>query len=208
MRKVFIVGGGYGYAKMFLSNCWEIADNADEADLIQFTGGEDVTPYIYWEQKHPYTFNNEERDEEEGAVYENAIMNNIPMAGICRGGQFLNVMNGGKMFQHVTNHTRDHFATYCVDGREILVTSTHHQMMRPAPHGQVFLVAQQEGTKEWFPKGAEKPFKAPVGAFLDTEGVYYPDTNSLCFQPHPEFYKEGPLVDLYFEVINKFIFKE
>lgn len=205
MRKVYIVQPSYDYSEMFRSHGWEVTNQIVDADLIQFTGGEDVSPKLYGEAPHPLTRWNARRDEKEKQYYEYGITNNIPMAGICRGGQFLNVMNGGKMYQHVTNHAGRHLATYSEDGRNVLVTSTHHQMMRPTDKGIIFLRANLGGYKLHMQDGEEM---VSTDDEVDVEGVFYSDTLSLCFQPHPEFQGEDKLSDFYFEVINKFIFKE
>ena len=130
------------------------------------------------------------------------------------------------MYQHVSKHTGSHKALYAVDGREVYVTSTHHQMMRPGPSGEVFLTAQMGGMKEFMPHPLD-PSNKPIinaideddveGVFYpisrsicieedDVEGVFYPISRSICFQPHPEFRGHEELSTFYFEVINKFLF--
>jgi len=66
---------------------------------VVFTGGADVSPFMYGEKKLSVTCNDEHRDEQEKLFFERYTK--VPKVGICRGGQFLNVMNGGKMWQHV-----------------------------------------------------------------------------------------------------------
>ncbi len=48
------------------------------------------------------------------------------------------------------------------------------------------------------------------GYVLDVEAVYYESTNSLCFQPHPEF--SGPLYEdcrkVFFSFIENYLFDE
>ena len=124
------------------------------------------------------------------------------MAGICRGAQFLNVMNGGKMWQHVTGHavSKGHIATDLVSGEEVLVTSTHHQMMIPSAHGKVLAVANVAGHKYSYDKGEEG------GVTPDIEVVFYEDTKSLCFQPHPEYVGlDHPCQRLYFDYLEQFL---
>jgi gamma-glutamyl-gamma-aminobutyrate hydrolase PuuD len=105
------------------------------------------------------------------------------MAGICRGGQFLNVMNGGKMWQHVNNHAMAgvHPAENIKTGEVIDVTSTHHQMMRPSEQGVILLTASLSTRKE---TATERVLGKKES---DIESVFYPKTNNLCFQPHPEY---------------------
>lgn len=207
MPKVLIVGGGYDYAAMFDSMGWIIVNKFEEAHLIQFTGGQDVSPFLYGEERHPTTGNSPERDLKEAGSYAWAVRTGKKMAGICRGGQFLNVMNGGKMYQDVNNHAIG--GTHpCYDrftGETHDVTSTHHQMMIPAAHGEVIAHANLATRKESF-----QPYKDKyiiVNGILgeDTEVVYYDRTKSLCFQPHPEFHRADSTRKYYFELLERYL---
>ena len=105
------------------------------------------------------------------------------MAGICRGAQFLNVMNGGKMWQHTVGHAIRgvHEAIDQMSGEEVMVTSTHHQMMIPTNDAIVLMTADCAVFKQGFEVqelGGIKP---------DIEAVFYPETRCLCYQPHPEY---------------------
>lgn len=203
MPKVYIVGGnGNGYGRMFQSAGWVLGSSILDADLVQFTGGEDVTPALYGEAKHQYTGNSFERDLYEAGYFAIAQRMNIPMAGICRGGQFLNVMSGGKMYQHVSAHAtgRDHQLTDLETGRSIEVSSTHHQMMRIGADGVLLAEANLGGFKEFVEDGQVQ--RAGVG--VDTEVVYYASTKALCFQGHPEFFgPEHECFQYYFELIER-----
>lgn len=130
---VFIVASSPEYVAMFKNEGWNIAPSIEEADLVQFTGGSDVFPRLYGEPPHRTTSYNEGRDEKEKQIYELAQELGIPCAGICRGGQFLNVMNHGRMFQDVDNHTRQHKArvlgmTDPIDEVEINATTILHSI--------------------------------------------------------------------------------
>ena len=101
--KVHIVGGDLAIQKMYVARGYTFVDSADKADIIQFTGGEDVDPSIYGHPKHPRTYSNLKRDIREQEVWKKARKEQIKV-GICRGAQFLCVMNGGKLWQDVSNH--------------------------------------------------------------------------------------------------------
>lgn len=192
--KVFIVGGGPQYARMFIERGWEVlneqAHQVLEADLIQFTGGEDVTPEIYGE-KNTSSYNSLPRDLHEAGFFAIAKRMGKPMAGICRGGQFLNVMCGGSMIQHVEGHaihgTHEIYDQYTES--VIQVTSTHHQMMIPAQECE--LIAFANIVNKHFNNDAN-----------DAEVVNYPDQKCLCFQPHPEHNGYKECRDYYFELLN------
>ena len=186
-KKVCIIGGNASYIRMFKDAGFEIAGaGVLDADLICFTGGEDVSPELYGDKAHPLTGNNPYRDEAEKAVYDQCRTLGIPMVGICRGGQFLNVMNGGRMYQHVLRHTQDHVLIDSRTGETIWVTSTHHQMIMPTEAGIIIATANQQGVREWF---EGEVFKRDISD-QDIEVVWYDATKTLCFQPHPEFSSE------------------
>lgn len=199
--KVYIVGGGREYEEMFMDRGWCVVENIEKADLIQFTGGEDVHPSLYNEQSHPSTYSRKARDDREGFIVED-YAGRIPMAGICRGGQFLNVMNGGTLFQDVDNHAigHTHGALILDRNRVIQVTSTHHQMMIPSVDGEVLLISRLSKRREKMLGG--RPIN--VGGGEDTEAVLYRKSKCLCFQPHPEF-EDAPTecTDYYFELIDE-----
>jgi hypothetical protein len=194
-KKVYIVNGSGAYASMFLKAGFTVLASldADIPDLVCFTGGEDVTPQLYGEDKHPSTYNSLARDTQERVLFKEFGIAEIPMVGICRGGQFLNVMNGGKMYQHVSNHTRSHVLTDLISKEKVFVTSTHHQMMRKGPTGILIATAEEKGFKQHMENGIIKTVDVDEP---DTEVVFYPHTQCLCYQPHPEY--DDPIHQEYF----------
>ena len=191
MTKVYIINSNRQYDTMFTNRGFELVGSVKEADLVQFTGGEDVTPHLYGQSKHPRTFCNPERDVYEMGLYHQALSLGKRMAGICRGGQFLHIMTGGSMYQHIEGHTRDH--DIFVDGESYRVTSTHHQGMVPNHNTVVVADATINGiTKEIQEIG--------IASILDTTFGNY-DYNVLMYQPHPEF-DEGECQDLYFDLLE------
>lgn len=187
MKKALIIGGGAEYHHLFKSLGFQTESvqrlYSLDVDLVVFTGGHDVTPALYNEPKHPYTGNNPIRDAEETRIFTKALEQNIPMVGICRGGQFLNVMSGGKMYQHVSGHTQSHYITDVLTGEVVYVSSTHHQMMLPSSRALLVASSAIGGTREWFEGGVAKRDVSKE----DIEVVFYEHTKALCFQPHPEF---------------------
>lgn len=188
--KIFIEGGGFDYIKMFIGRGFTTVETYQEAELICFTGGADVDPALYGEDKHPHTYANPHRDEQCFEIYRHCIANDIPMVGICRGSQFLCVANGGSLWQHVDNHAigGTHRATDVLDGYEIDVTSTHHQMMRPegvqGVDYEVLLTADEAFRKEKMVNGE---VVSMLSSRPDVESCIWAQTRSFGFQPHPEF---------------------
>ena len=82
----------------------------DGIDGLIITGGRDVDPAAYSHEPHPSTDEpDRNRDAWEFALAAAALRRHIPLLGICRGAQVLNVALGGTLHQHlpdVLGHTR------------------------------------------------------------------------------------------------------
>ena len=163
----------------------------DKIDLLVFTGGADVDPIYYGERTGKYTHTNLRRDEIESNMFD--MFYNVPKLGICRGSQFLCVKSGGKLIQHVNNHTSDH--TIKIErGRfepdlTYEMTSTHHQMMYPfnLDKNKYNIIGWSEYFRSnTYLNGNNEEIKVPDD-FLESEIVYFKDTKSLAVQGHPEF---------------------
>lgn len=177
-------------------------DLIEKCDLIMFTGGEDITPAFYKEEPHKNTFFNPARDAEEARIWYEAKRLGIPCVGICRGGQFLNVMNGGRMVQHITGHTSPHeMVTY--SGKRLKVSSTHHQLMDPAEGAQLIAYAESrstcyEGLTDYQPC-------TDNDTILEPEVVLYETNKDLCVQYHPEMMGEDTDGRKYFHELVKLL---
>ena len=100
----------------------------EQFGLVCFTGGDDVSPELYG-HKNLGSHNSPARDKRELVIFEMARKHEIPMTGICRGSQFLNVMCGGTMVQHLkANHGGGLHRMITSEGEVFDVTSSHHQM--------------------------------------------------------------------------------
>jgi len=163
--------------------------NLGVADIVVFTGGSDVSPYIYGEEPDGARGCDPKRDEYEKEIFDYCISSeskNPAMIGICRGGQLLNVLNGGKMIQHlgrtITGDALDD------EGRVMRVD--HHQGM---------LAGEGELLSFYDPiTNSKSPEEVPDYA------IWYPDTKCLCFQPHPEWGHKGT-EDYFFELVEEYI---
>jgi putative glutamine amidotransferase len=79
-------------------------------DGLVITGGKDVDPSRYGQASHPMTDEpRTDRDAWEFALLAGALGRGMPVLGICRGAQVLNVALGGTLHQHlpeVVGHSR------------------------------------------------------------------------------------------------------
>ncbi|MFJ3219347.1 gamma-glutamyl-gamma-aminobutyrate hydrolase family protein [Kitasatospora sp. NPDC086801] len=71
-------------------------------DALVIAGGPDIDPTYYGQPAHPRTeVDSPERDRWESALLRAALAAGMPLLGICRGMQVLNVVCGGTLVQHL-----------------------------------------------------------------------------------------------------------
>ncbi len=71
-------------------------------DALVISGGPDMDPAYYGQPPHPLTeADSPERDQWETALVRAALASGMPLLGICRGMQLLNVVCGGSLVQHL-----------------------------------------------------------------------------------------------------------
>jgi putative glutamine amidotransferase len=118
----------------------------DRVDALMLAGGVDLDPAAYGARPHPeVTETMPERDRFELALAHRALERELPLLGICRGMQLLNVARGGTLIQHLPDvvgheehrHTMGAFADHEVRlepgslaaraaGAERLAVKSHH----------------------------------------------------------------------------------
>jgi putative glutamine amidotransferase len=80
----------------------EASATVSSLDGVVLAGGADVNPARYGAEAHPKTvLSDPDRDAWELAVASAALREGVPLLGICRGMQVLNVCLGGTLHQHV-----------------------------------------------------------------------------------------------------------
>jgi putative glutamine amidotransferase len=83
----------------------------ERLDGVVFPGGADVEPGRYGAVRDATTEVNAELDEHEFAAATWAVDSEVPVLGICRGQQVLNVALGGSLIQDVPKHPHSHRRT-------------------------------------------------------------------------------------------------
>ncbi len=204
MNKILVVNGPY-YANAIKDigevkvNQLDFLEKPEEYKLVLFTGGSDVHPAFYGHTSPSgFCSYDMKRDVTEQEIFNVALDNKIPMTGICRGSQFLNVMSGGTLIHHLSNHLGYHeMATN--SGKSIHVNSTHHQMSIPSKNGFILGWSEEKLSKLYYgDKDLVFDYDGP-----EVEAIYYPDNKIFAVQYHPEvlefnsegylWYKEGVL---------------
>ena len=161
---------------------------AEDYDGILFTGGEDVDPSFYGEVKqHENVHEHRPRDEFEFALLDRALARRLPILGICRGVQMINVRFGGSLYQDMKEDAEPQSehrqtdaaksrqeATHSVvvtDGESSLgsivqgacrVNSLHHQAVKRVGHGLKVTARSEDGFVEAVESAEEYPFLMAV----------------------------------------------
>lgn len=207
--KVFFTDSSFSIfsTEKFIGHRISITKDIEEADLVIFTGGADVSPSFYGQSENNKTSTSILRDIKEYHYFKKCLNKNIPMIGVCRGAQFLCVMSGGSLIQHVEGHSGRHSMELSYDpfGKgttEITVTSTHHQMMdlREMSENDYMILGYSlslskvyEGEKEVDQKESLVNWSNSImnldkkDTVVEPEMVYFPSTNCFCMQFHPEY---------------------
>jgi gamma-glutamyl-gamma-aminobutyrate hydrolase PuuD len=162
----------------------EFLTNPKEFRMVLFTGGADVTPSFYGHTSPEGRCQSDlARDHAEQRVFRIALENDIPMIGICRGLQFLNVMAGGTLIHHLDGHGNGtHYMECQRDEKIILVNSLHHQMIVPPKDAYITAWSTVKLSNAYY--GDEDK---PVSWFgPEVEAAVFPKIRACGVQYHPE----------------------
>jgi putative glutamine amidotransferase len=142
----------------------------DRVDGLLISGGPDLDPALYGQAPHPQLGPDVdlEADEYEQSLLLAAAERDLPLLGICRGLQALNVSRGGTLHQHIPDHLQtreaydpEHLVSvgegsllHWLSGRDgLAVNSFHHQAADRIGAGLEICAVAPDGTVEalWDP---------------------------------------------------------
>jgi putative glutamine amidotransferase len=170
----------------------------DLLDGLMLAGGSDIDPEFYGEPAHRLTVDTvPERDSFELAMTRRALELDLPVLGICRGMQVLNVARGGNLIQDVPErlgHSEHRRVSGSFDGADHLVRLTPGSLAARAA-GE-----ERHSTKSHHHQGVER-----IGAGLVVSGWSELDdlpeaiedptrTFALGVQWHPEADEKSRLI--------------
>ncbi len=168
----------------------------DEFDALCLTGGEDLEPSRYGVPADPRTEPADpKRDALELALVATARARDLPVLGICRGFQVLNVAYGGSLVQHVDGHREANgpivsHTVIPVGGSKLAeacgaapysVNARHHQAVTerslgpglvPTAHIDGFVEAFEDPARrwllavQWHPERAADPDMSTAGTHI------------------------------------------
>ncbi len=141
----------------------------DRLDGVILSGGADIGPHHYGAASETDTFPPEpERDEFELELMKSAVHSELPVLGICRGHQVINVQCGGSLNQDVPPHaafdrppeTELHEVTFKpgsllaqMYGPSMRANSLHHQTIREVAPGLQATAHTDDGVIEGLEHG-------------------------------------------------------
>ncbi|MBC8590975.1 gamma-glutamyl-gamma-aminobutyrate hydrolase family protein [Wansuia hejianensis] len=151
--KAISEGGGVPIIIPNLKRLEDIDKYLDMIDGLIFTGGEDVSPLLFDENPiKEVTHICYERDTMELTLFKKAYNRGIPIFGICRGIQLINIGLGGSLYQDINRQVPNslgHVSAYRIEGgyhtidieedtilydifnkKKICVNSQHHQSVK------------------------------------------------------------------------------
>ncbi len=148
------------------------SDVLDHLDGLLLTGGGDIDAVEFQEENHPRVYQvDKKRDEMELNLTREALQRGIPVFGICRGVQVMNVALGGNLIQHIPDEIRSlivhddsksvrhnlvHEVSILKDTRlhriirkdRIGVNSFHHQSVKDLGEGLIATAWSDDGVVE------------------------------------------------------------
>lgn len=159
----------------------------EELDLLVLPGGSDVNPRRYADFWHPDTgLPNRALEFFDEVVLPEYIKAQVPIFGICRGLQTLNVLLGGTLNPDSPEPTSSgpgdpvHFVRLNDTGELLESSSNHHQSIRRLAQG--FSIWASGYANKWVSKSKTADLTAP----LSIEGIAHKEWPIFATQFHPE----------------------
>ena len=163
-----------------------ISEYLSEIDALLLPGGGDIDPTHFFERRHPTVERvSRSRDALETWLCQDALKADMPVLGICRGIQVMNVAMRGSLYQDIPSHKVEpgdvihdikietgSLLSQITGDHIVKVSSRHHQAVKVIGEGFVVTAQSKDGIIE----AMENPSKRFV----------------LGVQYHPEWMLKNP----------------
>lgn len=169
--KAIEIAGGTPFLLPYTKDMNALNDSIKECQGVCFTGGIDIDPKRYNEEKMPCcNITQDNRDEFDLAIFDIAMKENKPIMGICRGAQLINVALGGTLYQDIPTDIKTDIMHKQVEPKfehshtvkilentplsklfkedEIKVNSFHHQAIKRLGKGLEIMALSHDGVIE------------------------------------------------------------
>jgi putative glutamine amidotransferase len=167
-------------------------------DGLVISGGADVDPALYHESMAGARDLDPDRDQLDTDAYRAAQDRSLPVLGVCRGLQAINVLSGGSLLQHLDGHeTRPYPAVPAeqhpiqivggtrlasiVGGADALLVNTYHHQAVTRDRLAPSLIASASAMD-------------PAGELVEALESRDPDRWLVGIQCHPERTESSPIV--------------
>ncbi|NPV56160.1 MAG: gamma-glutamyl-gamma-aminobutyrate hydrolase family protein [Anaerolineae bacterium] len=124
-------------------------------DGVLLSGGADLDPHLFGASPHPRVYGiDANRDGLELALVREALAGGMPLLGICRGIQVMNVALGGSLFIHIPDQLPGALL-HDMDGHP-RSTIAHPVRLRTASKLAVLLAATEVGVNSYHHQGIDR----------------------------------------------------
>lgn len=209
--------GGIPFIIPFSTNDGIITEQIAQVDGLILSGGHDVDPRNYGEESQQKIGDIwPDRDHFDMQLLAEAEKNHLPVLGICRGAQLINVAHGGSLYQdlsyrevetlkHMQGHTPD-LPTQTIDIKKdsalakvfnlaptASINSFHHQLIKRVGDGLTAVAWAKDGVVEAF----ENRDGSVIGVQWHPENLFAKDKtmNNLFVNLIKQTWKEGAVND-------------
>lgn len=176
-----------GGLPVLLPSVPDVAEALDRLDGLVLAGGGDVDPARYEAEPHPESgWVRPARDTAEFALARRALETGLPLLGVCRGLQVMNVLRGGTLVQHLPDvvGNRGHAPAPGRYGRHTVVLEAGSRTAEMYGRAEIDVASYHHQAVDRLGAGMAVVGRAPDGTVEAVELTGHPF--AVAVQWHPE----------------------